>query len=99
MAPLRDGLPRLGRYLDSAGLIGSLDRVIRLRDFGDTRLAYDDFSSLLCRRSNFWRIRHGADIDASGALPVQAPRCFHVGSYRRDVQAATLYRFDRGVRV
>src|SRR5271165_6040560 len=99
VAPLRDGLPRLGRYLDSAGLIRTLDRVIRLRDFVGTRLAYDDFSSLLCRRSNFWRIRHGADIDASGAIPVQAPRCFHVGSYRCDVQAATPDGLDRRVRV
>src|SRR5437868_6515480 len=99
MAPLRDGLSRLGRYLDSTSLIGPLNRVIRLRYFSAARLAHDDLSSLLCRGSNFRRLRHGADIDASGAFPVQAPRCFHVGSYRRDVQAAAPDGLNRGVRI
>src|SRR5580704_768716 len=99
MAPLRNGLSGAGRYFNSSRPISSLNGVFRLRYVGVARMAHDDFPSLLCCRSNLRRICHGADVNAAGAIPLQAPRRFYLGSHRRDVQAAPADRFDRWVRV
>ncbi len=68
MASLRNGLFNSGRYFHAAGSVGALNGVIRLRHLSAARLAYHDFSALFCRRGNFWRICHGVDLDAPGAI-------------------------------
>src|SRR5689334_1239761 len=99
MAPLRDGIPSPGRYFDPAGFVGPLDGFIRLRYLCSAGLAYHDLSSILCSWGDLRRVRNGVDADAPCAVPLQARRCIHLGSYRRDVQTAPADRVDRRIRL
>ena len=47
MAPLRDRLPRPGRYFDAPGLVGAFDGFIRFRYISVAGLAHDNLSSIL----------------------------------------------------
>ena len=56
-----------GRPGDAAGRVGAYGRQLRFRRRHPARLAFDDLSALFCRRSDLFRLRHGADAGHSAA--------------------------------
>src|SRR4029079_6700222 len=75
MAPLRDRLPHPRSPRDTAGAIGSFDRLDGFRGFRAPGMAYDDLPALLRRGRDLLRVRHGAD--AHGDLPEGVPPRTH----------------------
>jgi hypothetical protein len=71
LAPLRNGLPALGRSLYTARSLRAQRRLFRLRDFNYSNVAHDDFPTLLRRGRDLWRFCNGAYAAHSSARHLQ----------------------------
>ena len=100
LAQLRESLSAFGRSLHAAGVVGALDRVVRLRRVAVARLAYDDFPAVLRGGCRIWRLRDGDDADDPAGFTLQgAGRDCDDPPPRGDVEGDSGDRLDRGLRL
>ena len=82
LAKLRDVLLDSCWPIHAARTLCSHDRILRLRHLLTPWVAYDHFPALLCCRSDIFRIRNGAYLDASSASDLPSRGSYHAIPYR-----------------